>query len=138
MHAAGIPKEAKEKVWASYFAYGSYGMPDETFWEGIAQLPSGHFLEYENQKLILKKWYFFEEEVAKDPKNLTFEQAKEHYVGLLKDSIQLRFRADVLVEFNISGGLDSSVLLALGNDLYNSRLTIHNFRSMPILFTPII
>ncbi|MBX9808340.1 MAG: hypothetical protein K2X95_11150, partial [Flavobacteriaceae bacterium] len=44
LHAAGIPKVPNEKVWASYFAYGSYGMPDETFWEGIAQLPGGHFL----------------------------------------------------------------------------------------------
>jgi asparagine synthase (glutamine-hydrolysing) len=120
LHAAGIPKEANEKVWASYFAYGSYGLPDETFWEGIAQLPGGHFLEYENQNLILKKWYFFEDEVAKQPKNLTFEQAKEHYVGLLKDSIHLRFRADVPVGFNISGGLDSSVLLALVNLPENS------------------
>jgi asparagine synthase (glutamine-hydrolysing) len=115
LQAAGIPKDPNEKVWASYFAYGSYGMPDETFWEGIKQLPGGHFLEYENHNLILQKWYFFEEEVAKQPKNLTFEKAKERYVALLKDSINLRFRADVPVGFNVSGGLDSSVLLALVN-----------------------
>lgn len=115
LHAAGIVKEPKEKVWASYFAFGSYGMPDETFWNGIIQLPAGHFLEYESKNLTINKWYFFEDEVAKQPKNLTFEQAKERYVGLLKDSINLRFRADVSVGFNVSGGLDSSVLLSLVN-----------------------
>lgn len=115
LHAAGISRIPSEKVWASYFAYGSYGNPDETFWEEILQLPGGYFLEFQNQQLVLKKWYFFEEEVVKQPKNLTFEQAKEHYVALLKDSIDLRFRADVPVGFNISGGLDSSVLLALVN-----------------------
>jgi asparagine synthase (glutamine-hydrolysing) len=153
LHAAGISKIPNEKVWASYFAYGSYGMPDETFWEGIFQLPGGHFLEVDGcqsesvkdqscllalrqaqcdkmqtecqsdpvedfcgrKRLTIEKWYRFEEEVAKQPKNLTFEQAKELYVGLLKDSINLRFRADVPVGFNISGGLDSSVLLALVN-----------------------
>ena len=52
IHAAGIRKIPNEKVWASYFAYGSYGNPDETFWEGITQLPGGHFLEYENQHII--------------------------------------------------------------------------------------
>jgi asparagine synthase (glutamine-hydrolysing) len=113
IHAAGISKIPSEKVWASYFAYGSYGNPDETFWEEILQLPGGHFLEVENQRLTLKKWYFFEEEVAKQSKNLTYEQAKDHYLMLLKDSIKLRFRADVPIGFNISGGLDSSVLLAL-------------------------
>jgi asparagine synthase (glutamine-hydrolysing) len=133
LHASGIPKEASEKVWASYFAYGSYGMPDDTFWEGIAQLPGGHFLEYENQKAIIKKWYCFATAVAKQPKNLTFAQAKEYYVELLKDSIQLRFRADVPVGFNISGGLDSSVLLALVNlqEKGNSNLRCHSELSLP-------
>ncbi|WP_310378280.1 asparagine synthase (glutamine-hydrolyzing) [Flavobacterium sp.] len=130
IHAAGIHKTPNEKVWASYFAFGSYGNPDETFWEGIHQLPGGHFLSFSHQQrqsepveemvykenLEIQKWYCFEEEVAKQPKNLTYNQAKEKYVALLKDSINLRFRADVAVGFNISGGLDSSVLLALVND----------------------
>lgn len=128
LHAAGISRIPSEKVWASYFAYGSYGNPDETFWEEILQLPGGHFLEFQNQQLVLKKWYFFEQEVAKQPKNLTFEQAKEHYIALLKDSINLRFRADVPVGFNISGGLDSSVLLALVNlQENNSKINGYSF-----------
>lgn len=128
LFAAGVSKEPNEKIWASYFAYGSYGMPEETFWEGIHQLPGGHFLEYENKKVISKKWYYFEEEVAKQPKNLTFEQSKEHYLALLKDSIQLRFRADVPVGFNVSGGLDSSVLLALVNfQEDNSKINAYTF-----------
>jgi asparagine synthase (glutamine-hydrolysing) len=120
IHAAGISKIPNEKVWASYFAYGSYGKPEETFWEEILQLPGGHFLEFQNEQLVLKKWYFFEKEVTKQPKNLTYEQAKDHYLLLLKDSIKLRFRSDVPVGFNISGGLDSSVLLALVNNNNNN------------------
>jgi asparagine synthase (glutamine-hydrolysing) len=120
IHAAGISRIPCDKVWASYFAYGSYGNPDETFWEGILQLPGGHFLEFKNQQLVLKKWYFFEDEVAKQPNNLNYGQAKDHYLMLLKDSIKLRFRADVPIGFNISGGLDSSVLLALVNLQENS------------------
>ena len=155
IHAAGISRIPNEKVWASYFAYGSYGNPDETFWEDILQLPGGYFLSFTlpldkmgtclvegglrqaqsdivpqvPSDLTIVKWYFFEEEVAKQPKNLTFEQAKEHYVSLLKDSIDLRFRADVPVGFNISGGLDSSVLLALvnNNNNNNSRINAYTF-----------
>jgi asparagine synthase (glutamine-hydrolysing) len=171
LHTAGMPKEPNEKVWASYFAYGSYGMPDETFWEGIAQLPGGHFLCFSPRQchselslprvcrgveelpqasrgvevfcatlnLTIEKWYHFEEEVAKQPKNLTFEQAKKQYVELLKDSINLRFRSDVAVGFNVSGGLDSSVLLALvnletksngKNDSKNLQSVIYNLQSI--------
>lgn len=128
LHAGEIPKIPNEKVWASYFAFGSYGLPDETFWSDIAQLPGGHFLEFENKNITIKKWYNFEEEVAKQPKNLTFEEAKKQYVALLKDSINLRFRADVPVGFNVSGGLDSSVLLALVNlQEDNSKLNAYTF-----------
>lgn len=115
LHVTGIEKKPNEKVWASYFAFGTYGMPDETFWEGISQLPGGHFLEFKHHQVIIQKWYCFEDEVAKQPKNWSFEQAKKHYIALLKDSINLRFRADVPVGFTISGGLDSSVLLAMVN-----------------------
>ncbi len=113
LHVAGIPKIPNEKVWASYFAFGSYGMPHETFWEDISQLSGGHYLVYQSGKLTIEKWYCFEKEVAKHPKNLSYNQVKEKYVSLLKESIKLRFRADVSVGFNVSGGLDSSVLLAL-------------------------
>jgi len=128
LHAAGIAKQPNEKVWASYFAFGSYGMPDETFWSGIAQLPGGHLLEFENKKITIEQWYNFEEEISKQPENLTFEQAKKQYLRLLKDSINLRFRADVSVGFNISGGLDSSVLLALVNQQEdNSKINAYTF-----------
>ena len=50
IHAAGIKKKPNEEIWASYFAYGSYGMPDESFWEDIHQLPGGHYLELKNRR----------------------------------------------------------------------------------------
>ncbi len=129
IHAAGIPKISNDRIWASYFAYGSYGMPNETFWEHISQLPGGHFLEYENNVLTIEKWYYFEKEVAKQPKNLSFNQAKDYYILLLRDSINLRFRADVPVGFNISGGLDSSVLLATvhGQNIHNENCKAYTF-----------
>ena len=127
LFAAGVAQVPNEKTWASYFAYGSYGMPDETFWEGISQLPAGHRLEFLNGKLNIEKWYRFEEAVAQQPQGLSYVEAKEHYVELLKDSIRLRFRADVPVGFNISGGLDSSVLLAMVNNFTHGSKNINAF-----------
>ncbi|MHA6279839.1 asparagine synthase (glutamine-hydrolyzing) [Salinimicrobium sp. CAU 1759] len=103
------------KVWANYFSFGSYGLPHETFYEKIYQLPAGHFLEYSKEDLKISKWYDFEAAVKKVPQNMPFEEVKARYLELLKDSIKLRFRADVPVAFNISGGVDSSLLLALVN-----------------------
>ncbi len=110
-------KKPHEEIWASYFAYGSYGMPDETFWEEIYQLPGGHYLELKNKTISITKWYVFEEEVKKFDEKIPFNEAKEKYAALMKNSIELRFRADVSVGFNISGGLDSSALLVFVNQL---------------------
>jgi len=117
IHAAGIKKKPNEEIWASYFVYGSYGMPDETFWEEIYQLPGGHYLELKNKTISITKWYVFEEEIKKFDEKMPFNVVKENYASLIKNSIELRFRADVSVGFNISGGLDSSTLLAFVNEM---------------------
>jgi len=110
-----------KKVWANYLSFGSYGMPEETFFEDIFQLPGGHFFEFSNGKLAIEKWYDFEARVKKINISHSFEKAKEIYFQLLKDSISLRFRADVPVGFNISGGVDSSLLLALVNQFEDKK-----------------
>lgn len=115
LHAAGIKKRPNNKIWASYFCYGSYGMPNETFWDDIVQLPGGNVLRYTNGDIVISKWYIFEEEIKKHKDKYTYEEAKVIYEDLLKDSIKIRFRADVPVGFNISGGLDSSTLLTYVN-----------------------
>ena len=115
LFAAGIAKEPNKKVWASYLVYGSYGMPTDTFWNGVKQLSGGHFLTLKDENLLINKWYFFEKEIQKFHKEESFNTVKETYTKLLIDSIKLRFRADVSVGFNVSGGLDSSALLAFVN-----------------------
>lgn len=110
-----------EKVWANYFTYGSYGMPEETFYENISQLPGGYFLKSSHGEFAVEKWYDFEAEIAKIPTGYRFEEAKKKYYDLLKESILLRFRADVPLGFNISGGIDSSLLLALVNLFGNNK-----------------
>jgi len=115
LYALGIPQKPNKKVWANYFVYGSYGMPNETFYDGISQLAGGHYLEFKEGDLNITKWYHFEEEIKKHAQKESFDVVKEKYTELLIDSIALRFRADVPVGFNVSGGLDSSALLAFVN-----------------------
>lgn len=110
--AAGTLKKTNDKVWLNFFSEGSYGLPNETFWQNIHQLPGGHFMTFKNNSLQIKKWYFFEDRILKLQSQ--FQENEEDYItNLLLKAINLRFRADVPVGFNLSGGLDSSTLLAL-------------------------
>ncbi|MDR5589680.1 asparagine synthase (glutamine-hydrolyzing) [Christiangramia sp. SM2212] len=115
LKAVSGTNEPSLKVWANYFAYGSYGLPDETFFQDIYQLPAGHFLTFKNGELQIDQWYDFMSNVSQIKTTDDFEDTKLRYLSLLKDSIRLRFRSDVEVGFNISGGVDSSLLLALVN-----------------------
>ncbi|MBS1534282.1 MAG: asparagine synthase (glutamine-hydrolyzing) [Bacteroidetes bacterium] len=124
--AAGIPQINHEKVWLDYFLKGGYGMPNETFWQNIEQLPGGHFLTLHSEKLQIKKWYFFEEQVRFWQNQI--QKDEEHYITqLLLEAVNLRFRADVPVGFNLSGGLDSSTLLALINQQDIDKSAIEGF-----------
>lgn len=110
--AAGIPKTPRASVWAGYLSHATYGMPDETFWDGIAQLPAGHYLQWQNSQISITHWYNFVGRIQSMPE-LSEKEVVEAWTSTAIDSIRLRFRSDVPVGFNISGGLDSSLLLAL-------------------------
>lgn len=128
LFSAGIKKQKNNKVWANYFCYGTYGLPNETFWEKVHQLPGGYYALFKvNDKTLLPvKWYDFVGNI-KNTHQLSEAELKIQYFELLKDSIRLRFRADVSVGFNISGGLDSSALLALVNQQFPSNSSIEAF-----------
>lgn len=117
LHAAGIKRDMNDKVFSEYFKKGTYGMPDETFWKGIDQLPGGHLLTFDlsSNQIRIKSYYDFVTRVSHTQQYHSFEEIQEKYLELLIDSVSLRFVSDVPVGFNLSGGLDSSLLLALVN-----------------------
>jgi len=123
LEAAGLDLKANEKVWAEYLSFGSYGLPDESFWKDVKQLEAGHCFRYKNTLEIIR-WYDFVEAVANVELGETLLSVQKSYEELLVESVNLRFRADVNVGFNLSGGLDSSTLLAMVNKLHPNNKNI--------------
>lgn len=117
LHAAGINREMNHLVLSEYISSGTYGMPEESFWKGICQLPGGHQMTYElkSNQLKISSYYDFVGRVANTERFHSFEDLVKNYSPLLSDAVALRFISDVPVGFNLSGGLDSSLLLALVN-----------------------
>ncbi|MBM3521123.1 MAG: asparagine synthase, partial [Alphaproteobacteria bacterium] len=83
----------------------------DTYFEGITQLLPGEWARFAPGKpLQRRRWYQVAERVA--PRACECEEAAAAVRELLVDAARLHMRADVPVGVSLSGGLDSSTLLA--------------------------
>jgi len=113
LRAAGLPSQPDATAWATYFAFGLSDQGERTFWEGIASVKPGHALMWRDGRIELSCWYDLAERVSREFDERPAQVVQEEYLALLDESVRLRFRADVPVGINLSGGLDSSTLLGL-------------------------
>ncbi|WP_430816201.1 asparagine synthase (glutamine-hydrolyzing) [Carboxylicivirga sp. RSCT41] len=86
-----------------------------TVFEGIKELPPGHFLKVTNGQVEIQQYWKYD--FNKDKFKGSIGEAAEELRGLLKSSVDLRLRADVKVAAYLSGGLDSSITTALVKEI---------------------
>ena len=129
LHAAGVPVEPDAITWATYLKYGVYDHTERTFSKDIYSLPPGHILAWQDGQLQLSRWYNLAGLVGKEFDERPLPTVQDEYLFLLADSVRLRFRSDVPVGINLSGGLDSSTLLGLVQQLRgsDSEVSVYTF-----------
>jgi asparagine synthase (glutamine-hydrolysing) len=115
LHAAGVARRPDNVTWATYLATGMYDHMERTFWEEIEHLPSGHCLTWSpGRDVVIRQWYDIAQVAFRlGDDGRTDEEVGEELLSLLNDTVRLRLRSDVPVGISLSGGLDSSMLLAL-------------------------
>lgn len=113
LQAAGLGLEPDAANWATYLATGASDFGEETFWQGVRAVPPGHRLLWRDERAEITCWYALPERVGTIFDERPEAVVAEEYRALLEESVRLRFRADVPVGINLSGGLDSSTLLGV-------------------------
>lgn len=104
------PREPDPSAIARYLECQYVPGPD-SIWSGIQRLPIGHLLEITGgQAPVLVRWHHPDHE---PPLQIDAEQATQRIHELLRASVRSMLVADVPLGAFLSGGVDSSVLVAL-------------------------
>jgi len=114
VHATGIDAAPDAIAWASYLTHGLTDYSGRTFWHGVSAVPAGSLLVWRHgDRPEIRRWYDLAERVGDEYDARDEAIVIAEYRALLENSVALRFRSDVPVGINLSGGIDSSTLLAL-------------------------
>lgn len=111
----GFKAKVNNSAVLNYLSFQYNPLP-ETFFEGVYKLPPAHFLKIDTKTgdvLIKKYWSFdFISGVQKSE-----ERVKEEIRAVMKNSVEHHMIADVPVGAFLSGGIDSSIITTLMQEI---------------------
>lgn len=104
----GMKTQWERKKFLQFVVFGATDDPHETFFKGIESLKPGYFREYDLDNLTFSETEYYNLRKAVNSKNLT----DGSFESLFRESIKEHLIADVEVGSCLSGGLDSSLIVA--------------------------
>jgi asparagine synthase (glutamine-hydrolysing) len=116
--AAGLRPRPNQGAVFAYLDGAFLDYSEETFFENIRQLLPAHWLSLKGAALTVGRYWNLP-----DGETDTIKPAGEavgEFRDLFRDAVRLRLRSDVPVGTCLSGGLDSSSIVCVVNELMNS------------------
>ena len=109
--AAGVPARPDLETWARYLVTASYDDTAQSFFAGVTQLLPGECAHYDPHKGLRRRHYYrIADQIS--PVDHDVETAADRVREIIVDACRIHMRADVPVGIMLSGGLDSSAMLA--------------------------
>jgi asparagine synthase (glutamine-hydrolysing) len=109
-------RRLNEAVMSTYMNQGLIDYNNETFYQGIRKLPPkfNMVVELDTGRTHETKYWDYPE---KKESSMSFSDAAEGFRTLFTDSLRIRLRSDVKIGALVSGGLDSSAIAAVAEQL---------------------
>jgi len=95
-----------------------YVPPWRSIYMNIAPLEAGHRAVWQNNKLSTERYW----KLIKKPENISLHDAAEQVRKMLTDSVRSRMVADVEVGAFLSGGIDSSIVVRLAQQMSEKKI----------------
>lgn len=102
-----------------FLQYG-YVSAQQTIYSNIFTLPPAHFLLFKDGKIQQERYY----NIPKNDSQINLSEAKEEFTLLLKNAVEKQLIADVEVGSFLSGGLDSSTIVAMVSEFKPKQTTL--------------
>lgn len=120
-----VPKKLNRNALNYYFKFGF--VPDPlTLLEGVLSLEPGHYLKFENENLSVHKYFEINYNINHDFK--TDADVTKPLLSFLKNAVSRQVISDVPVGAFLSGGIDSSSLVALMQMDSDSKIKTFNVK----------
>lgn len=103
-----VKKEFNEEALESYLSF-QYSILDETFYKNIFRLPPAHYLVWKDGEIEVNRYYSHE---FNTDSSISFDEAVEKINDVMADSIKAHKISDTEVGGFLSGGVDSSYIVA--------------------------
>lgn len=111
MMAFDIPKTIDYTAIYQYFQLNYVPSPASVF-KGVNKLSQGHYLTIKKGIVNIAQYYKIEN---KGDSKLSYADAQKEFINLMDQSVQRRLIADVPLGAFLSGGIDSSAVVALAS-----------------------
>lgn len=109
----GIAREPDSQAMDYYLSFGYIPAPFSAF-KGVRKLPPAHYLTFERGRLEVRRYW----QVHYLPKlNITEQEACGQILERLTEAVKIRLISDVPLGAFLSGGIDSSAVVALMSKL---------------------
>lgn len=120
--ASGLVEPVLEKESVAFYLKHLYVHPYKSIYKNINTLPPGHQLIYKNGKPSIKRYW----EQPKSRDSISLDDAIGQFKGLFNRAVERQLVADVPVGAFLSGGLDSSTIVAIASQ-YTDKLKTFSF-----------
>lgn len=114
-----ITPEVNQEAVYHYLQYG-YVSAYQCIYKNIQTLPPAHAMLFSEGKIRVERYY----SIPATDLHISLSEAKEEFTALLKNAVQKQLVADVEVGSFLSGGLDSSTIVAMVNEFKPKQTTI--------------
>ena len=108
LQVPGVPRDIDPQALDHFLTFEYIPAPLSIF-RAIRKLPQGHWLKLQEGRLEVRRYWSLQYSASQRPE----AELAEEFVALLRDAVKIRLMSEVPLGAFLSGGLDSSAVVAM-------------------------